>query len=150
MASRTVQAGDCYYFDLERSLFTVVGYHVGGKLDSWIMSSGDEGHTIIMSQRARLRGDWLYVTMTKSNFKVELGSTWFSVGHNDLFRVQSYNNSREAGPDSWGMLGDYTRRTLYMHHTQRVQGSWLHVSGKDTLEPIPVVRRSRYHRTPVI
>jgi hypothetical protein len=143
MTSREVQVGDLYYCGYARSIFTVVRENIA-ETGSWLMSSGDDGYTIFMHESEK---DWHYAMLTWPDFEVIVGSTWFSIGHNDLFKVVRDNANRETGPDSWEMKGGHTGKTFYMHHNQRVRGSWLHVS---TPEPIPVVRRSRYHRNPVI
>ena len=147
--NRQVQLGDQYYCEYTKSVFTVVSQIVA-ETSSWMMSSGDDGHTMFMHQNALDQGDWNYVMSTGPDFKVVVGSTWFSVGYSDLFKVVRDSSGIETGPDSWEMKSAYTGRTLYMHHGGRVRGDWLHVSIENTLEPVPVVRRSRYHRTPVI
>jgi len=147
MASRGVQVGDQYYCGYTRSIFTVMRADVEEGSDSWLMSSGDDGYTIFMHESEK---DWHYAMPTGPDFKVTVGSTWFSIGHSDLFKVVRDNANRETGPDSWEMKGEHTGKTFYMHRNQRVRGSWLHVSTPEIVEPIPVVRRSRYHRNPVI
>jgi hypothetical protein len=146
MTSREVQVGDRYYCGYARAIFTVVHENIA-ETGSWLMSSGDDGYTIFMHESEK---DWHYAMLTGPDFEVIVGSTWFSIGHNDLFEVVRDNANRETGPDSWEMKGEHTGKTFYMHHNQRVRGSWLHVSVGGTLNPIPVVRRSRYHRNPVI
>lgn len=149
MPTKQVQVGDYYYLESMRLVFEVVGPHVGSSL-AWIMTSANDEHTTLMTPRDMSRGDWRYASMTGPEFKVVVGSTWYTHGYDELFTVVQLNESREAGPDSWGMKGVSSSKTLYMHHRRRIRGEWLHVSDADTPEPIPVVRRSRYHRTPVI
>jgi hypothetical protein len=147
--NRQIQVGDLYYLESMRRVFEVVGPHPKESL-AWIMATADDEHTTIMAPRYMDRGNWRYTLATGPDFKVVPGSTWYTHDYDELFIVVKSNDSREAGADSWEMRGLDSCKTLYMHHNRRMRGEWLHVSDADTLESIPVVRRSRYHRDPVI
>lgn len=151
MANRKVQVGDLYYHKVARSLFVVTGPVLGDELISWSLHNGDGiDRTMFMCSDESKRDNWVYLTRPGPDFKVKLNSLWYTLGCRDLFRVVRYNDNTEAGPDSWEMLGGITGKTLYMHHSHRVQGEWLLVGAETTPDPDPVVRRSRYHRNPVI
>ena len=151
MADREVHIGDLYYNDTTRSLFIVRGKNASSDPNcGWVMSSVDGVDRTLFMYHKKEPGDWLHAMRTGSDFKVIVGSIWYSLGFKDLFKVVRDNSNRETGPDSWEMRGENTGKTLYMHHSDRVQDVWMYISGPEISEPIPVVHRSRYHRTPVI
>lgn len=145
---RQIQLGDRYYYQIYKELFTVVSQGPVGDPHSWILSSGDEGHTLFRHQIAWAKAR--YAMSTGPDFKVTIGSTWYTYGCGELCTVVQSNDSREAGIDSWRMKGIDSHKILYMHHDLRVEGKWLHVEPEYGMDPTPVVRRSRYQRTPVI